>query len=599
MRDLEIIRRRLVASIRQSIPLGCVPAVLPDGRFADVNYRDRRLASWGLVKHLQHLEVLARDGGESAIRALDHWLKHDYQSENGWFNEIGVPRSLACIALLLGDELTGERRRKVMKIITRAKVGWTGANLMDLGMITLQRGVLEGDAALVKRVAKRMAREIKITSGEGIQADFSFHQHEAMLYNHGYGSVFLKEAAALIQLLEGTAFRVAPEKVDLVCRLLLDGNRWMIRHRTLDMSAVGRGITRPRGQQTGIEPLIPIIRALLAVKTRHAPALREFLKHKPLTGNRHFWRSDYMAHHRPSYSFSIRMCSDRLFDTDWPCDGEGLLSHHIADGCTFLMRSGREYHDIFPLWDWHKIPGTTVQLGANLGEMHVRGVRPFAGGVSDGRYGCAAFDFEKNGLFARKAWFLFDDEIVCLGAGIRCKQRHRVITTINQCYRRGPVVVAKSSVRHDGVTYLFPETTRFQLSKDRRTGSWWRINRNYAKTPVTGNVFTLWLDHGIAPKNASYAYIVLPAGKTRSPVEILVNEPSRQVVRHPQLGVTGFAFYEPGSACGVSVDRPCLLLVRDDAVTAAGNGRLRVRIKNHGPTVFQLSAGRSVTQWTR
>ena len=136
--DLSLLRRRLVATIRKSIPPGRVPAVLPDGRFADVNYRDRHLGSWGPVKHLQHLEVLARDGGEPAIRALDHWLKHDYQSENGWFNDVGVPRILAHIALLLGDTLTGPRRRQVLKILTRAKVGWTGANLLDLGMITLQ-----------------------------------------------------------------------------------------------------------------------------------------------------------------------------------------------------------------------------------------------------------------------------------------------------------------------------------------------------------------------------------------------------------------------------------------------------------------------------
>jgi len=38
--------------------------------------------------------------------------------------------------------------------------------------------------------------------------------------------------------------------------------------------------------------------------------------------------------------------------------------------------------------------------------------------VSDGSYGLAACDFERDGLTARKSWFFFDDEIVCLGAGI-------------------------------------------------------------------------------------------------------------------------------------------------------------------------------------
>jgi hypothetical protein len=30
------------------------------------------------------------------------------------------------------------------------------------------------------------------------------------------------------------------------------------------------------------------------------------------------------------------------------------------------MRTGREFHDIFPVWDWHMIPGTTVELGEEL-----------------------------------------------------------------------------------------------------------------------------------------------------------------------------------------------------------------------------------------
>ena len=53
----------------------------------------------------------------------------------------------------------------------------------------------------------------------------------------------------------------------------------------------------------------------------------------PLVGNRHFWRADFMAHHRPGYYASARMHSKRIASTDGPANSEGLLSHHLADGC--------------------------------------------------------------------------------------------------------------------------------------------------------------------------------------------------------------------------------------------------------------------------
>jgi chondroitin AC lyase len=364
---------------------------------------------------------------------------------------------------------------------------------------------------------------------------------------------------------------------------------------------------------------------MLSLNTGHAPEFRNLLSrlegdaNVPPVGNRHFWRADYMAHHRAGYFASARMFSDRLFNTDGPANDEGLKSHHLSDGSTCIMRSGREYFDIFPVWDWGKIPGTTVKLTPGLeGEVRVKGTRPFAGGVSDGRYGCAAFDLERNGLFARKAWFFFDDEMVCLGAGIRCDDPFPVVTTLNQCFLNGGVTVSSggrahtlspgsrtlekvSWAYHDSIAYIFPSPQRVHLANGPRTGSWWEINHVYPRDPVTKNVFTLWLDHGASPRNANYSYIVAPALKyaeidqysTPPPVEIISNEPNLQAVRHRGIGITGIVLYEPGKLTigeGITLeaDRPCLLLVREEgrrmeisAANPENKGlRLTVRIGN-------------------
>ena len=38
-----------------------------------------------------------------------------------------------------------------------------------------------------------------------------------------------------------------------------------------------------------------------------------------------------------------------------------------GDGCTFVYRSGDEYRDIFPVWDWSKVPGTTADAAPARG----------------------------------------------------------------------------------------------------------------------------------------------------------------------------------------------------------------------------------------
>jgi chondroitin AC lyase len=666
-RDLQILRQRIFDSVRGSVSPDQAAKLLssmrPDGGFPNVPYDDAGPGNWRAAAHLSQTLTLARRYvalennspektrlRDALFRALDFWQGRDPRNSNWWWNVIGVPGTLSQIYILLDGELEGSRRQKGLEIIARGKLSMTGANLADVVNITLRRGVVERDIALVSKAVGMMADEIRISLEEGIQPDFSFHQHGALLYNHGYGAVFLSNCSELANLVTGTAFEFPREKIDLLSRMILEGNQWMVRYGTKDMGATGRGISRPSGASPSAGYLVPIVREMLTLNTGRDPEFRSLLSRLegnpgvPLVGNRHYRRGDYMAHHRAGYFVSARMFSDRLFNTDGPSNQEGLKSYHLSDGCTYIMRTGWEYHDIFPVWDWQKIPGTTVQITPELtGRVNFKGTRSFAGGVSDGRYGCAAFDMERNGLFARKSWFFFDDEFVCLGAGIRCETPHPVVTTLNQCFLKGEVLVSRggqaqklspgnrtldtvSWVYHDSVAYVFPEPQRISLANEPRTGSWWEINHIHSKDPVTKDVFTLWLDHRASPKSDTYVYIVAPAFdpaqaeayRKKLPVEIIANEPNLQAVRHTGLGVSGIVFYTPGTlALGngltIEADQPCLLLVREEgrmleisASNPENKGmRLTVRIesgtgKTSETVLFDLPdgeyAGMSVTR---
>ena len=129
------------------------------------------------------------------------------------------------------------------------------------------------------------------------------------------------------------------------------------------------------------------------------------------------------------------------------CNSENLLGLHLGDGVTYFMRSGQEYYDLFPLWDWRRLPGTTcLQDDGSLTPSAKRcyGGSDFVGGTTDGHRGISVLEYRRNGLQANKSWFFLDDVVVCLGAGVTSNGTQQVLTSIEQSKLDGPVVVSES-----------------------------------------------------------------------------------------------------------------------------------------------------------
>jgi len=100
-------------------------------------------------------------------------------------------------------------------------------------------------------------------------------------------------------------------------------------------------------------------------------------------------------------------------------------------------------------------------------------------------------------------------------------------------------------------------------------------------------VFNAWIDHGVRPADASYAYEVLPAAtpeqtaqRAKSPaVAVLSNTAQLQAVDHSMLKMLVAAFWTPGHVKDVQVDRPCLLMLRDGKLTASNPAHETVTLK--------------------
>jgi chondroitin AC lyase len=603
-----ILKARMLAellSANADVPQALEFAVIQceNGSWRNISYHDAGRAKWSPGEHLIRLQVLARAWRDtnasmsdrlclehSIQKGFDFWIRRRPRSQNWWFERIAEPAAINRIILLAEPLFTSRQLKEGILILSCPQIGMTGQNLVWLAENVLGRALWTSDQVLMARCFRAVEEQLRVTSAEGIQEDFSYHQHGAQFYSGGCGADFVKDVVRLAELAGETSFSFPCHRIHVIEALLLDGQQWMIRGPVFDYSSLGREITRPGYRSSGqYKEIVSSILKMPCITRR--PELERFILRlktgRPVfIGHKHFWRADYTVHHSVPWMVSVRLTSNRLIQTEY-VNGENLLGEHLADGVMFIHRHGDEYKTIFPVLDWSRLPGMTVE--------HDRPIRPpsnarygeraFAGGCSDGRLGVTAMDFERDGLLARKSWFFFDDEIVCLGAGINAKSGYHVITSVNQCAARGkPQLRAGGDgsgwVLHDGIAYIFgSEWARVRFMFCQQNGSWAKVSTAQSASPVSQQVFSLWIDHGTNPQNATYAYRIVPAidilnwdaAAPRAAVAILSNTPSVQAAECD--GVFHAAFYNPSgtqsSTFGeVRVDVPCLVVLRkvNDAI---------------------------------
>lgn len=143
------------------------------------------------------------------------------------------------------------------------------------------------------------------------------------------------------------------------------------------------------------------------------------------------------------YSMSIRLCHD----VDTCCLFQGVKSEHFADGVANIYYTGQEYKDIFPVWDWQRLPGITCEQKIPLlpcrSDFRVRSSN-FVGGVSGSMHGAAAMHLLSRNLSALKSWFFFDDVYVAMGTNISCSSGNPIYTSLANRLLDGTVTVKVS-----------------------------------------------------------------------------------------------------------------------------------------------------------
>lgn len=600
-----------------------------NGQWPDVNYLDKEPADWKVARHLKRIGELAlvwayprspyyRDNAvlQKTFAALDHWLAKRYQNSNWWHNQIGVPRYMRDIVVLLRHDLSPERFRQALEVLGQHRVQGkgAGANLMWSADLGLHYGALSGDDALVQRCRELMVNEIAVSDGEGIQADNSFHQHSKRLQMYQYGKAFLLETARVAWQLRGTPLAFPEDKTDIMTSFVLEGWQWMARGintvpGTMDRSSSRVGELR----SPDLRPLIPFLMELQPAK---AAAFKKMMSIQngegALEGFRYYPYSDFSVFHRPGFSFFVKTISTRTLPTE-SFNGENLKGRLLNSGDAYLISNGQEYFDLMPAWDWTALPGVTTFREAAKIEQ-----RPFAGGVSNGVSGLTVMEYgladqaQQRKLSARKFWACHNDAVICLVAHITGSGlTDDVYTAMDQSRWQGDVTVNKKGnvlaagthklkdvkwIHHAGFVYMpihfYKASVELRLQSV--SANWKSINVSQPDRSLTEKVFMPVLHHeGNDGSSAGYAMAYCATPEVAAKVAV---KPGWRVLRNSKDcqgvlfddGTMMASFFNAHTLSNVSfhleVDRPCLVMVSRNKMYVSDplhkGGTVRVKWNN-------------------
>lgn len=648
--DFTTIKGRVVAELMQSTVeddrvAEILAKVQDDGSFADINYEDlSRPAGFPHRHHTYNLVHLAKAYKTKSsayyqdkklkseiIKLLKYWVDNDFFGDNWHNNQISTPTNLVNLMLVIGDDLPKDLVEKAQPIIGRAHMNASGArpsgDRIVIAGILAKNLLFTGQKEAFDEVIRIIEGELKFSTGSrGIQEDYSFHHRVDRVNNttsYGYGK-YANAFGEWSYYVAGTKYAFSKDKINTLVDYYLDGIcKQLVYGIYEDISVKNRSITNKATFQP--KGLVEIER-LLAGTDYRKDELEEILKLRKgeiepsRSFAKFFWQTEHFVFQRPNFYTTVRMYSTRNRNMEKPYNGPGKPTHHRADGTNYLMLKGNEYHNIWPVYDWQKISGTTILQKPELHDIDIiqlDGLTDFVGAVTDGMYGAVAFDFRSphDLIKAKKSWFFFDEEYVCLGTDIESDRNLPVATTVNQVFLKSPVKVLQDDkaqtlpkgdhelnnikwVHQDRIGYIFPEPTTIRLSNQVEQGRWSDITdqKNISEEVISEEVFTLWYDHGNRPNDASYQYIVVPdiseaelvkTSSNNRGIQILANTAEVQAVSHDQLGIYQLAFYQAGR------------LAVSEGLTVRMDSQGMVMLKMNGNRISEISLADPSRKLTR
>lgn len=485
-----------------------------DGSWDGIDYQSQIRGAWPTERHVLNFSTLAcayyQTGKEAylsaARKALKYWYVNMPVCPNWWYNEIGIPRSLGPSVILIMKDLPQEDIDGAAKILAKSSFKQTGQNKIWQAEGVLMRAYLQKDEALMIAARDTIASEIRIGAWtEGIQPDWSFHQHGPQLQWGNYGGAFASVMSWLTYLFDGTPLAFSPEQRSVIADYIHYGSTQPVWKGWFDMNACGRQITQ--GMQQG------------KARSALSSAQRIGVEPEAYIGGRYFPYSDLGIYKTADWYASVRMESSRTIGVEHT-NAENMRGRFAADGALLVRRDGNEYEDVAAAWNWHHVPGVTCfDDGKEIfgWDEKIRNKSDKVFGKAEGDYMVCAMEEDKNGLKLHKAWFFCPDGIVCLGSGITYTGKEKVVTGVEQCVIKEEPVLGDGYIFHNGITYVSMDG-KFLVAPRSHSGNWLAIHPGRGDRESTLDLLDIYLEHGKKVRNGHYAYMVCPNGKSATDV---------------------------------------------------------------------------------
>ncbi|MFE3207250.1 polysaccharide lyase family 8 super-sandwich domain-containing protein [Streptomyces niveus] len=375
---------------------------------------------------------------------------------------------------------------------------------------------------------------------------------------------------------------------------------------------------------------------------------------------------DKTVHRRPGYAFALARSSDRISKYEY-MSGENLMPWFQGDGAHYLYLAGQDQTrsfgiDYYTTVSPYRLAGVTapVETRRTIPELYgtawydnpergftsssesqntyvyfPRGTNSLSGGARLGAYGAVGlvlgddvayaakqagelpddFVVHRNAS-ATKSWFMLDDEIVVLAAGVGDAAGRAVTTTLDSRIAAASDAVTVTGRLRDGakwpgvggegaggggtapgpvawlryadagqgiaVGYVFLDggaDSRPTVALDTVTRSRRVVRTSNPDTPVTKRVFSLSVDQPAGARPLSMAHALVPnaterqlkaygaghgGGAGRGPLAVVANTTPVQAVEHRGLSLLAANTFTPGThrAGRLSIDGAASVLLR-------------------------------------
>lgn len=384
---------------------------------------------------------------------------------------------------------------------------------------------------------------------QGFYTDGSYIYHEAHAMNGTYGMEQLEETGVFLSILKGTAFEYTNPQAENVSDWYYNAYEPLMYQGAVMRMVRGRN-NPPAERSKGTEVIAYMIDMIDALGTEDAARFKSIIKHhvsenttknyytslslaqatklKEIMNdstvlpreeyllNKVYYNMDKVVHQREDFAAGISMSSSRIFpyecingqnNTGWYM-GDGMMTVYNKDD--FTQYSDSYWKNINP----YRLPGITADTqerpAVNIATGNEwRGKQDFVGGVTmENEFGVAAMSLESYhsdveigtdkgtyggpspihdcNLTAKKSWFMFDDEIVCLGTDIDASNDVNVLTIVDN--RLSTKKLQLGEVSYQGEKYAVESVVASQEPE----------SENVAANTIDEQLATKWAAEGEA-----------------------------------------------------------------------------------------------------